>query len=224
MKKSTYTLLVSFCILFVTTLNAQHRRVAITNGIGIQGGVTQYDIISDNLVTKKGNGWLGGMAATVDLPNKWYNISYNIQLSENNLEIAATAPLSSAEEYLQYNILMAQISLVGHVKLIGPYFTLDAGPMIQYSGELQLKDENKGNFSLSGDNSLTADELSDISKFNLNGTIGLSAGFGSIKLRCQYIYGLTNMLNKVNSSNNLSGQDKLKGNQSLLAFTAMLTF
>ncbi|MBT8375261.1 MAG: PorT family protein [Bacteroidia bacterium] len=224
MKKHIYILLVVFCTLFVTTLNAQHRRVTITNGIGLQGGVTQFDIISDNLITKKGNGWLGGMAATVDLPNKWYNISYNIQLSENNLEVEATAPLGSTEEYLEYSILMAQIALMGHVKIIGPYLTIDVGPMIQYSGELQLQDEAKGNYALSGDNSLTADELSDISKFNVNSVVGLSAGFGNIKLRFQYIYGLTNILNNVNSSSNLTGQDKIKGNQSLLAFTAMLTF
>jgi len=224
MKKHTYVLLVVFCTLFVTTLSAQHRRVTITNGIGIHGGVTQFDIISDNLITKKGNGWLGGMAATVDLPHKWYNISYNIQLSENNIEVAATAPLGSSEEYLEYNILMAQIALMGHLKIIGSYLTIDVGPMIQYSGELQLQDEAKGNYALSGDNSLTAGELSDISKFNVNSVVGLSTGFGNIKLRFQYIYGLTNILNNINSSSNLSGQDKVKGNQSLLAFTAMLTF
>ena len=31
----------------------------------------------------KGDGWIGGMSATVGLPHKWYNVSYGMQLSEN---------------------------------------------------------------------------------------------------------------------------------------------
>ena len=60
----------------------------IKNGIGLQGGITQYDILTDNFETKSGNsGFIGGMAASVDIPHKWYNVSYNIQFSQNHVEI-----------------------------------------------------------------------------------------------------------------------------------------
>ena len=62
---------------------------------------------------------------------------------------------------------------------------------------------------------------------NSNGAIGLSAGISHFRLRAQYIYGFTNMLGKLNK-NNLetlgNSESKFKGNQSMLAFTAMITF
>ena len=84
MKKLKHTLLVVISMAFVTLSFAQHKRYAIKNGIGLQGGVTQFDIITDNFVTKKNNGFIGGLSASVDIPHKWYNVSYNILLSENN--------------------------------------------------------------------------------------------------------------------------------------------
>ena len=47
--------------------------------------ITQFDIITDNFETKKGDGWIANMAATVDIPQKWYNLSYGMQLSENTI-------------------------------------------------------------------------------------------------------------------------------------------
>ena len=66
-------LLVALTACFVTNISAQAYK--IKNGIAIQGGITQFDISTDNFVTKKGNGFIGGMAATVDLPHKWYTVS-----------------------------------------------------------------------------------------------------------------------------------------------------
>ncbi len=90
MKKTKHFLLVAICMLFVTIGYAQHKRYTIKNGIGLQGGITQFDIITDNFETKKNNGFIGGMTASVDLPHRWFNVSYNIQLSENNIDINAT--------------------------------------------------------------------------------------------------------------------------------------
>ena len=92
MKKTQFILLVAFAIGFVTIGFAQkrpHGVVAIKNGFGIEGGITQFDILTDNFVTEKGNGWLGGASATGDIPHKWYNVSYTIQLSENTVGISA---------------------------------------------------------------------------------------------------------------------------------------
>ena len=226
MKKTTNFLLVVIITIFVTTLNAQHRRYAITNGIALQGGVTQFDIITDNFITQKNSGWLGGLSATLDLPNKWYNLSYNLQLSESNVDISASPIISGSPELVEYKLMMAQASLIMHIKLIGPNITLDAGPMIQYNGQLELKDENKENHIITGYQALRAGDISDISKFNINSSLGLSAGFGNFKLRGQYIYGFTNILNKLNKQdlNSGSNSNKFKGNLSLLVFTAMITF
>ena len=227
MQKKQLIVLVVFCICFVTVSFGQHKNYKIKNGFGIYGGITQYDILTDNFTTKKGNGWQAGASATVDIPHKWYNVSYTIQLSENNVGIAARPLLlSPTEEFVDYKIFTAQIALLMHVKLIESFLTIDVGPMIQYNGDMEIKDKAYENYIVDSYTNLTTKDLRDITNFNVDGAIGASAGFGFLRLKAQYIYGFTNMLNKLNDSNlNSTGNDKkIKGNQSMMAFTAMITF
>jgi hypothetical protein len=71
-----------------------------------------------------------------------------------------------------------------------------------------------------------ANEISDISKFNVNGAIGATAGFDNFKIRAQYIYGFTNMLNKLNDQDlsTTPSDEKFKGNQQMIALSAMILF
>jgi len=225
MKKTKHILLVAICMAFVTISYAQHKNYNINNGIGLQGGITQFDIITENFVTKKNNGFIGGLTASVDIPHRWYNVSYNIQLSENNIDVAAFALGNTTEEFVEYKMFTAQISFLFHIKLIGNNVTLDAGPMLQYNSDLELKDDSKEGYIISNYDNLLTENITEISNFNVNGAVGISAGFGSFLLRAQYVYGFTNILGKLNDQDLDTGdKNKFKGNQSLLAFTAMITF
>ena len=186
----------------------------------------QFDIITDNFVTKKNTGFIGGLSASVDIPHKWYNVSYNILLSENNIDIAAFSLANPTEEFVEYKLLTAQLSFLFHAKLIGSNLTLDLGPMLQYNGDLELKDSSKEGYIISDYDTLLTEDISKISNFNVNGAVGLSAGFGAFRLRAQYIYGFTNILGKLNDEDLSVGtnDNKFKGNQSMIAFTAIITF
>ncbi len=219
-------LLVAICISFVTISYAQPKNYKIVNGIGIYGGITQYDLLTDNFTTKQDNGWMAGASATVDLPHKWYNVSYTIQLAENHVGIAARPILLSNEEFIDYKIFTAQIALLMHVKVIGSFLTIDLGPMIQYNGELELDDMNQENYLIANYTNLLAKDIKEINRFNIDGAIGLSAGFSHFRLKAQYIYGFLNTLDKLNDNNldQTGNPNKFKGNQSMFAFTAMISF
>lgn len=223
-------LLVVISTVFVTNVNAQRRRphgtIPIVNGIGISGGITQFDFQTDNFETKAGNGWAAAGSATVDIPHKWYNMSYMIQIAENNVGIAASSPLMTSEEFLDYKIFTAQISLLMHVKIIGPYLTFDIGPMLQYNGEMELKDDDKENYIIKNYDNLLAKDISDISKFNIDGTVGLSAGISHFRVKAAYIYGFLNTFNKLNDNNLNVGTNtnKFKSNQSMFVFSLMISF
>lgn len=224
MKNTKSTLSVVICILFVTMSYAQRKNYKIQNGIGLQGGITQFDIQTDNFETKKNSGFIGGMAASVDIPHKWYNVSYNIQLSENHIDINTLSP-SLTEEFVEYKVFMANISFLLHVKLIKNHLTLDVGPMLQYNGELELKDDAKEGYLIKGYNNLLTEDIRDISNFNVNGAVGLSLGIRQFLIRAQYMYGFTNMLGNLNKQDfDIGTKGKFKGNQSLLALSAIITF
>ena len=219
--------LVVLSIGFVTSSFSQRRGlVKITNGFGIGGGLTQFDIKTDNFETKAGNGWIGGMAATLDLPHRWYTVSYGMQVSESNMEIMGRSLPTAASEALEYKLMAVQVQFLFHAKIAKDYLMIDAGPMLQYNGKLDMKDESKANYFINGYNGLLASDISDISKFNVNASIGATAGFDHFKLRVQYIYGITNMLDKLNDENlDTSPSNKpFKGNQSMLAFMAFIYF
>ena len=221
MKTKSSQIVVAISLLFVTICTAQNYR--IQNGIGVYGGLTQFNIDTDNFVTKKGDGWIVGLAATVDLPHRWYNVSYNIQLGENKLGISALPPGGNQAEFIDYKVFTAQIAFVGHLKLINKYLTLDAGPMLQYNSDLDLEDETKETHIIDGFNTIRANEISETSNFNANATLGLTTGFDNFKLRAQYIYGFTNTLGKLNNKT-FSESIDFKGNQNMLVFSAMVVF
>jgi len=226
MKNTQSFLLVLICITFVTFSYGQRKNYKIKNGIGLQGGVTQFDILTDNFETKKNSGFTGGMTASVDIPHRWYNVSYNIQLSENNIDILAADPTTGFDEFVEYKVFMANISFLLHVKIIKNNFTLDVGPMLQYNGELDLNDKSKEGYFINGFNKLLlTEDIRDISNFNANGAIGLSLGVRRLLIRAQYVYGFTNILGNLNKQDlNTGTKGKFKGNQSLIALTAMITF
>jgi hypothetical protein len=227
MKFKLPLLLVAFMLCFVTTFYAQHTTYPIKNGIAIQGGITQFDISTENFTTKKANGFIGGMAATVDLPHKWYTVSYGMLLSENNIEISGRMTDDVAgNEMIAYKLMTIQIGFLFHAKLIGENLTFDIGPQFQYNGQLELKDSENETYFINGYDDLMAKDISEISQFNANAVAGLSAGIGAFRIRAQYGYGLTNIFNKLNN-NNLNvgaGESKFKGHQELLTLTAMITF
>ena len=130
------------------------------------------------------------------------------------------------EEFLDYKIFTAQIALLMHVKIIGPYLTLDLGPMLQYNGEMELKDDDKENYIIKNYDNLLAKDISDISRFNINGTVGLSAGISHFRVKAAYIYGFLNTFNKLNDNNLNVGTNtnKFKGNQSMFVFSLMISF
>ncbi|WP_242083638.1 hypothetical protein [Aestuariivivens sediminis] len=221
------TLLVALLLVFVTKSFAQHKTYKITNGIGIFGALTQLDIETDNFITKKDNGFLFGASATVDIPHRWYNMSYGMQLSENYIGIEGRATQGGQEqELIQYKLFAAQLALLGHIKLIGSHLTIDAGPMIQYNGKLELKNENQEGYYINNYDNLKVEDISAVSQFNFNGVIGASIGYGFFRLKAQYIYGFTNLLKKLEDQNlDTSGGDaRFKGNQSMLVFGAMVSF
>lgn len=221
--KKQLNLLVAITLLFVTNAFSQRPNYDIRNFIGLYGGITQFDIITDNFVTEKQNGWIVGLTGIVNVEHKWYDVSYGIQFSENNLNISGRMTDDvQGEESIAYKLSAAQLALLMHAKIIGQNLALDFGPVIQANGFLELKDKNQEEYYINGFNELKASDLRDVSKFNINAAIGATAGLKHVRLRAQYQYGFTNILNKLNDLG-IEGT-KFKGNHSQVIFTAMVLF
>ncbi|MDO5975406.1 hypothetical protein [Flavivirga jejuensis] len=225
--KKQLVLLVVIMTCFVTTNFAQKGNLRISNGFGINAAITKFDIATNNFVTKQGDGFLGGLSATVDIPHKPYNISFGMQLSESNIEILGRPTITSTEEaFIEYKIFAAQVTLLGHIKIIPDHFTIDLGPMLQYNSRLEFKNKDQKGYFVNNYTNLSAEDITTISQFNLNGAVGASAGIKNVKLKAQYVYGFTNILNKLNSQDvdPSGGNSSFKGNQNMLVFGVLFLF
>ena len=227
MKNLQLTLLVAFMVTFVTKNFAQPKHYDIKNGIGLEGGITQFDIFTDNFETTRGQGWIGSLSTTVDLPHKWYNLSYSVQLSENNFGILGRASNSDITPVaIDFKVLTAQIALLWHVRIAKGHFTIDFGPMAQFNSKLEFIDDDQQGFLINGYDEIVATDITEISNIGLDGTVGATLGFSHFKLQAQYIYGLSNILSKLNSNEKLSAlenENKFKGNMSMIALTAIIS-
>ncbi|MCB4807271.1 hypothetical protein LG651_03340 [Tamlana sp. 62-3] len=227
MKHNQFIILVAICICFVTKSFSQRGNQRIQNGIGLMGGITKFDIVTNNFETQQGNGFLGGTAATVDIPFKWYNVGFGMQLSENHVNILGRPTSTSTEsEYIDYKVFAVQIPLLMHVKVFSQYFNIDVGPMFQYNSKLELVDDSQEGYYINNYNNLTAEDIVNISQFNINGIVGASLGIRNFKLKAQYIYGFTNIFNKLEKQNleTSGGDSRFKGNQSQIFLGAAIMF
>ncbi|MEL0455302.1 hypothetical protein WJN01_03595 [Flavobacteriaceae bacterium SZ-1-7] len=220
-------LLVVFMLCFVTNNFAQKGNYPITNGISVTGGVTKFNILTDNFTTRETNGFIGGFLATVEIPVRWYDVSFGMQLSQNSVEVLGRPALVSTQEaFIDYKLLAVQVAMLMHVKVVPNYFTIDLGPMIQYNSKLEFNDKNQEGYYVNKYVNLTAEDITNISQFNFNGTIGASVGIKHIKLKAQYIYGFTNILKKLEKQelDLTGGNGRFKGNQSMLVLGATVSF
>ena len=227
MKYNRLFLLVALMLCFVTKSFSQKGNFRISNGIGITGGVTQFDIVTDNFNTKSSNGFIGGLMATVDIPLRWYNVSFGMQLSESSIEISGRPDLISTQEaFIEYKMFAVQVAMLLHIKVIPNHFTIDFGPMLQYNGRLEFKDKNQEGYYINNYTNLSAQDITNMSQFNFNGALGASLGIRNFKLKAQYIYGLTNILKKLEGQDidTVGGDSRFKGNQTMLVLGAVLSF
>lgn len=223
MKNKQLTLLVALSMLFVTLLQAQPKNYTIKNGFGIGGGISMFNIKTDNFITNKGNGFIVSMTAHVDIPNRWYHVSYGMQISESTLDISGRMTDNVVgNEQIEYKLMAAQLGFLFHGKIIGNNLTIDAGPQLQYNGDLEFKNSQQESYYVNGYDDLKATDITEMSKFNVNGAIGATLGFGPLRLRAQYVYGFLNMFEKLNK--NLNQDTSFKGNPETIILTALFTF
>jgi hypothetical protein len=201
-------LLSSFLILISYTVFAQYG-YRDSNRIGINIGVNQFTLNTDNFETKPDFGWNAGLSIRGNFYDNW-DMVYAIQFSENNLSVA-TDKLVFGQEDVNYKLPSAQISLQLSYVLIENYLSFEFGPLVQINGKFKI-DYSKENNIISG-TTLQAKDIVDVSRFNFYPTVGVTAGVKHFRFNVSYQYGVNNMLENLNS-NNLGV--KLKGNPGIL--------
>ncbi|WP_413999748.1 PorT family protein [Flavobacterium sp. W1B] len=168
-----------------------------SNRIGINFGVNQFTLNTNNFQTKAELGWNAGLSVRGNFYDNW-DMVYALQFSENNFSVA-TRNLLLLNEDVKYKLASAQITLQLSYILIEDHLSIELGPIVQVNGKFKIDSENENNI-ISG-TTLLAKDIVDISKFNFYPTVGVTAGVKHFRINVSYQYGVNNMLGNLNNKN-----------------------
>jgi len=190
------------------------------NFLGIQGGITFFDIITDDLVTQQKEGFTAGFTTRGAFRND-FDLIYGLSFQSASVGVEGRGLLDNTEN-IGYTIQGVQLNFLGSYNIIVKHLSLEFGPIFDINGKMKLEDDKYEDYILTGYNTLTAADIQDISKFNVRLAGGLTAGLEHFRVSAQYQYGVTNMLGSLNDKG-LENED-FKGNSSTIVLAAVIYF
>lgn len=219
MSRKTCIFIVIFVIFFQQMFAQRNYRGY--NFLGIQGGVTLFDIKTDNLVTKQQSGFTAGFTTRGAFRNN-FDLIYGISFQSVSVGVEGSSVLGTDTQNINYTVQGAQINFLGSYNIIVKHLSLEFGPVFNINGKLKLDDDDYNDYVVTGFETLLAQDIQDISRFNLHLAGGITAGLEHFRIQAQYQYGVTNMLGKLNDKD-LEYTD-FKGNSSTIIVGAVIYF
>lgn len=211
---------VTFLMFFSLHLLSQ-RNFSEYNMLGLQGGVTWFDINTTNFNTQQGSGFLAGFSSRGDVYNN-FDLEYGISFFQHTVGILGAGTVGNSgisQQYLDYTLSGVQIKLLPGYNIIRHHLSIDAGPILNINGKMNLDSENLENFILDGYETLSARAIEDVSRVHLHLAAGITGGLRNFRVNVQYQYGATNLFARFNDAELLAAekpQGGFRGNTSTI--------
>lgn len=197
------------------------RNVKGYNLLGINGGITSFDIRTDDLITRSKVGFTAGFATRGAFRNN-FDLIYGINFISSKIAIEGKDPMDSNPQEIEYTVQGVHINFLGSYNIISKHISLEFGPVFNINGKMKLDSDRLEDYILTGYNSVSAKDIEDISKFDVRLAGGFTAGLENFRLSAQYQYGITNTLGRLNDKE--LEKDDFKGNSSTLILSAIIYF
>lgn len=208
------------CLLITFIANSQsYSKSGNYNRIGIQGKIGSITLDTDDLNVDGASAFLGGFTTRGRLYNN-FGVVYGLDLLHSRLNLRGRSVGEVQREDIRYTLIGAQLHLLGSYNIIQDRIAIDFGPALLINGALSVDRDAQRSTLVSDFQSLTAEDIQDISRVNPFGIIGITAGFTNVRVTAQYQVGLSNILKRLNNDGSLSTIDSsannFKGRLSLL--------
>ena len=192
-------LLVGALILTSFTICAQRNSNVQNNRLGLQAKYAMLSLETDNFNTSNGEGFTAGFTTRGAFYNN-FDLIFGVDFFQSDLGIAAKpTTASTVVEDLKYKIIGAQVNILASYLIAGENFTIEAGPVLMINSKMELDDSASSNYIIDGYTNLKAEDIQEISRFNVNALLGLSGGFTGFRATVNYQYGLLNTLSRLNN-------------------------
>lgn len=219
MTTKRYFIIAAFIMMAHTVVS--QRNFEGYNLLGLTGGVTLFDINTSDLITKSGTGFEGGFTTRGAFYND-FDLIYGLSIYYNEIGVQGSTVASTNTQFIDYDILAAQLGMLLSYNIIYENLSLCAGPILNVSSKMKLKDRQYENYIIDGYNTVLASDIQDISRVNFHVAGGLTVGLRNFRISGLYQYGITNILNKLNDKK-LEKTD-FSGHSSTITIAATIYF
>lgn len=212
-------------LLFVTLLflvfqqSYSQRNYDDYNRIGLTGGVTFFDIITDDFATEQGTGFTGGFTTRGAFRNN-FDLIYGISFYGSTIGVQGSSGTDT--QFINYSIQAAQLGFLGSYNIVKHHLSVEFGPILNVNSKMKLDSETYEDYILEGYTTLRAQDIQDIGRVNFRVAGGVTAGIESLRLSAMYQYGVTNMLGRLNGKD--FEKKDFKGNTSTIVASAVFYF
>ena len=223
-KKMKKTLSLIFALVSISIYAQRWPEARYFNGV--KAGVNFFNINSDDIEFNSGTGFNGAYTRRIPLV-EMLEANLFVEYQQNNFSVGAGDLLSSNSEdtyrEVDYKMHSFRLGALANFKAYGPYFSVVAGPVIQFNDKLKF-DEADGDLQVTTPDkemtNTTVEDLSQVSGFNFLFAAGITAGDINYKVYGLYEFGMNNILSSVQTS----GGNTLKGNTGVLTVGAIVYF
>lgn len=191
---------VFFIGIFTTAAQSGYIRGGNYNRLGLQAKYAVLDINTDEISVESKEGLLGGFATRSRVFNN-FGLVYGIDFLISNLEIDSRVLGQTVFEPAEFSIIGAEVNLLLSYNILEQHLAVDFGPSLLINSNLRVRNDGQRDNIIAGFNSLTAQDITEISRVTPLLSVALAGGFESVRFTIQYQYGLTNALNNLNSRN-----------------------
>ncbi|CAM3341088.1 outer membrane beta-barrel protein [Aequorivita lipolytica] len=207
--------------LFVFQQTFAQRNYEGYNFFGLQGGITFFDIHTDDLVTEQREGFTAGFTTRGAFRNN-FDLIYGLSFQSATVGVEGRESFGTKTQNIGYTIQGVQLNFLGSYNIIVKHLSFEFGPVFDLNGKMKLDDSKFEGYILTGYKKLTAKDIQEISRFNVRLAGGLTAGLEHFRISAQYQYGVTNILGGLNSKD--LENDNFKGNSSTIIVAGVIYF
>lgn len=206
-------------LLFVFFNSTAQRNYDEYNRMGVNGGVTFYDINTSDFNTEQGTGFIFGFTTRGSFRNN-FDLIFGINYFNNSLGIEASN--GTDRQYVDYTVQGAQLKFLGSYNIIRHHLSLEFGPLFSVNSKMKLENDRYEDYIIEGYTTMRAQDIEDISKFHFHVAGGITGGLESFRLSAQYQYGVTNILKNLDDES--LEKSNFKGNSSTIILMAIFYF
>lgn len=212
-------------VVFIFQYSYSQRNYEGYNKLGATVGLLFFNINTDDLTTRQGEGFIAGFTNRGSFRNQ-FDLIYGMNFLSTKIGVLGYSEEGTTggfdKQYMNYSISGVQLNFLGSYNIVRHHFSLEFGPILNINGKMKLDSEQYREYIVDGFTELSANDIEDISKVNLHFMAGITAGIEDLRISGQYQYGATNVLKNLGNAN--SEKNSFRGNSSTIIVAVVFYF